>query len=94
MRGRGAAATTVRATLWILLAAAAVGGVLELADLASGTAPVEVADPAWTQLGALGGLGRLALLAAVGTATTVAVLAVAARLRARAGGGARAGLRP
>lgn len=73
----GAAATTVRASL----AAAAVAGVLELADLLSGTAPVNVADPAWSPLEALVGVLRVAFLAAVGVAGTSAVLAVGRRLR-------------
>lgn len=77
----GAAATTVRAALCILLAAAAVGGVLELADLLSGTAPAEVADPAWSPLEALVGFLRVVFLAAGGVAATAAVLSVGRRLR-------------
>lgn len=82
MRRRdGALATVAAALLWILLAAGVVGGVLELADLVSGSAPVEVADPAWSPLGAATGVARTVFFAALGAAAAVAVPAVRRRLR-------------
>lgn len=82
MRGRdGVVATTVHAALWILLAAAAVGGVLELADLVSGTGAVGAAHQTWLPLGAVIGLLRVVLLAALGAAVTAAVLTLDRRLR-------------
>ena len=77
MRRRdGVVATTVRASAAILLAAALVVGVLQVVDVVGPGAPVRVADPSWSPLGALAGLGRVALLAALGAAATAIVLAL------------------
>lgn len=80
-RRDGALATTAAATLWILLASAVVGGVLELAALVSGTAAVDVAHQVWSPLGAVTGLLRVALLATLGFVVSATVLAVGRRLR-------------
>ena len=82
MRGRhGVVATTARASVWLLLAAALVVGALQVVNVVGPGAPVRLADPSWSPLGALAGLGRVALLAALGAAVTASVLALGRRLR-------------
>lgn len=73
--------TTVRASGWVLLAAAVVAGLLEVADLLSVSAPEKIDQEAWAPLVALGGLSRVALVAALGIAATAVVLALARRVR-------------
>ena len=76
-------ATTAGASVWLLLAAALVVGALQVVDVVGPGAPVRLAAPSWSPLGALAGLGRVALLAALGAAATAIVLALRRRLARR-----------
>jgi len=74
-------AASARASVLILLAAAAVIGALELLDSLVGSTPAQITSEPWSPLNALTGVGRVAFLAAIGVAATSAALAAAKRMR-------------
>lgn len=72
--GHSVASTSLRATALILVAAAAVVGVLELVDTFLTSASVQISSEPWSALSALTGLLRVAGLAAIGAFATWMVL--------------------
>lgn len=79
--GDGVLSTSLRASAWILLAAAVVIGGLELLDTVVSSAPADIAPQPWSPSAALGGVVRVVGLAAIGAMITAVVLGVRPRLR-------------
>jgi len=78
--GDGVLSTSLRASAWILLAAAVVIGGLELLDTVVSRAPADIAPQPWSPSAALGGVVRVVGLAAIGAMITAVVLGVRPRL--------------
>ena len=73
MRAGGVGSTVIRATAWLMLAAAVVMGALALVGVATNSAPVDIVPEAWSPLGAVTGVLRVAFVAALGVAVSAAV---------------------